>query len=84
LLGEMHLEKLSLHTRCTEGPGAEADPGVNIHAWERVFVRPTSVWTLPAKLTGLLATVAALGLIFVASTSPSHCVVESSCAGSGS
>ena len=74
-MGEMHLEKLSLHTRCTEGPGAEADPGVNIHAWERVFVRPTSVWTLPAKLTGLLATVAALGLIFVASTSPSHAQV---------
>ena len=37
-----------------------------------VYFDPTRVWTLPAKLGRLRGTVAALGLMVVAQTSPSH------------
>jgi uncharacterized protein with beta-barrel porin domain len=68
----MRMQKLTPYARCTEFACGEADPGVNIHAWEWAFIRPTPVRRLPAKLTRLLGTVAALGLMVGASTSPSH------------
>jgi uncharacterized protein with beta-barrel porin domain len=73
-VGRRALKKLGPHSRCTEWARAEADPGLNIHL-SGFSSDPTSVRILAAKLTGLLAIVAALGLIFVASTSPSHAQV---------
>ncbi|MGA3309942.1 MAG: ice-binding family protein [Xanthobacteraceae bacterium] len=65
------MEKLSPHFPCTEWARAEADPDFNIHV-SGFSSDPTSVRAFPAKLTRLLGTVATLGLMVVAPTSPSH------------
>jgi hypothetical protein len=65
---------LGLDFRCSDRDRAEADPSANIRASSSSF-DPTSVRTLPKKLTRLLGTVAALGLMVVARTSPGHAQV---------
>ena len=62
---------LDPYARCIESTRVEACPGSNIDAsgWSS---NSTSRRILPAKLTRLLGTVAALGLMTVASASPGH------------
>ncbi|MEK6246377.1 MAG: ice-binding family protein, partial [Pseudomonadota bacterium] len=56
----------------TEWDRAEADPGGNIHMSGFSFDPRAWVRTLRAKLAGFGGAVAALGLMVIASTSPSH------------
>jgi hypothetical protein len=65
------MEKLTPPSRCTDWGRAEGDPGGDSHESGFSF-DPTSVLTLPAKLTGILGAVATLGLMVVAPTSPSY------------
>jgi outer membrane autotransporter protein len=62
---------LDPYTRCIEAAHVEASPGstIDVSGWSP---EPTSKRTFPAKLTRLLGTVAALGLMAAASTSPGH------------
>ena len=65
------MERSGLHARCTESARAEVYPDANVDV-SGFSSAPASVRALPAKLTRLLGTVAAFGLIVVASTSPGH------------
>jgi len=58
-------------SQCTECARDETNPDVNFHVSE-FSADPTSVRMLPAKLIGLLSTVAVLGLMAVTSASRSH------------
>jgi outer membrane autotransporter protein len=62
---------LGPYTRCIESAHGEAYPGstIDVSGWSP---EPTSKRTFPAKLTRLLGTVATLGLMAAASTSPGH------------
>ena len=62
---------LGPYTRCIESAHVEAYPGsrIDVSGWSPDL---TSKRTFPAKLTRLLGTVAALGLMAAASTSPGH------------
>ena len=62
---------LGPYTRCIKSAHVEAYPGstIDVSGWSP---EPTSKRTFPAKSTRLLGTVAALGLMAAASTSPGH------------
>jgi uncharacterized protein with beta-barrel porin domain len=65
------MQKGGLYALCTECAGNETDPDINIHVGE-FSSDPTAMRLLRVKVTRLLGTVAALGLMAVISASRSH------------
>jgi len=65
------MEKLSPYSRYADCARAEADPG-GCRDGSGFSFDPTSARTSLAKLTGVLGAAATVGLMVVASTSPSH------------